>query len=232
MQCSPVLVPGTQTLLKRAEVASSSFMVHPALARLTRLVSRRILCFHKVTSVDLLIDLECVAEDAKRPLISLTGSHIGTEPELVEKRLLYWFNLAKVWGAVLLIDEADMFLEGGPGSDLHRNLVAIFLRTLEYHQGLLFLTTNRVGVFDDTVTSRIHVLLYLPALDFESRVRLWEMSFRRLTEERQGKIKVTRSARNYIRKGRDPLDQNWNGREIRNGECLLLREFTGCLAVY
>lgn len=48
------------------------------------------------------------------------------------------------WGAVLLLDEADVYLERRSINDLMRNsLVSIFLRLLEYFQGILFLTTNR-----------------------------------------------------------------------------------------
>ena len=48
------------------------------------------------------------------------------------------------WEAVLLLDEADVFLEARSTHDLERNkLVSIFLRVLEYYEGILFLTTNR-----------------------------------------------------------------------------------------
>ena len=45
---------------------------------------------------------------------------------------------------MLLLDEADVYLERRSINDLMRNsLVSIFLRLLEYFQGILFLTTNR-----------------------------------------------------------------------------------------
>jgi hypothetical protein len=44
---------------------------------------------------------------------------------------------------VLLLDEADVFMEARSSHDLDRNkLVAIFLRLLEYFEGIMFLTTN------------------------------------------------------------------------------------------
>lgn len=46
---------------------------------------------------------------------------IGTSEEKVEQRLSYWFNLAEKWGAVMLIDEADIYLERRSVSDLKRN---------------------------------------------------------------------------------------------------------------
>jgi hypothetical protein len=42
------------------------------------------------------------------------------------------------------------------------------LRALEFYDGILFLTTNRVGSFDDAFISRIHVQLYYPDFDDES----------------------------------------------------------------
>ena len=48
----------------------------------------------------------------------MTCADIGTVPEIVEKKLLYWFELAKAWGAILLLDEADVFMERRSSSDL------------------------------------------------------------------------------------------------------------------
>ena len=47
---------------------------------------------------------------------------------------------------VVLLDEADVFLEERDMKDLKRNaLVSVFLRALEYYDGILMLTSNRVG---------------------------------------------------------------------------------------
>lgn len=49
--------------------------------------------------------------------------------------------------------------------DVHRNaLVTIFLRMLEYFNGILFLTTNRVMSFDPAFQSRIHMALKVSLL--------------------------------------------------------------------
>lgn len=46
------------------------------------------------------------------------------------------FELATAWKAVVLIDEADVFLEQRSLHDLERNaMVAAFLRHLEYYPG-------------------------------------------------------------------------------------------------
>jgi len=50
-------------------------------------------------------------------------------------------DMTSTWRAVLLIDEADVFLERRSLHDLHRNaMVSVFLRVLEYYAGMfLFL---------------------------------------------------------------------------------------------
>lgn len=162
---------------------------------------------------------ECVSEETQKPLISLTSADIGTSPDLVERRLLKWFKLAKIWSAILLLDEADVFLERRSATDLVRNnLVAIFLRTLEYYQGILFLTTNRIGTFDEAFISRIDVPIYFPALTNEQRTRIWSTFFRKLEEERQDKIRVAGDVKYYVGEDRDLLDLEWNGREIRSSQ--------------
>lgn len=52
--------------------------------------------------------------------------------------------------------------------------VGIFLRLLEYHQGILFLTTNRVASFDEAFHSRISVALHYDELDAAARGRVWQ----------------------------------------------------------
>lgn len=51
----------------------------------------------------------------------LTSSDIGVTPEDVESKLTTHFKRAKRWGAVLVIDEADVFMERRSVADLTRN---------------------------------------------------------------------------------------------------------------
>lgn len=43
--------------------------------------------------------------------------------------------------------------------DTHNRLVTVVLRKLEYFQGILFLTTNRMIDFDEAILSRIHLIV-------------------------------------------------------------------------
>ena len=79
------------------------------------------------------------------------------------------------WNAILLLDEADVFLEKRELNSLKRNeLVSIFLRLLEYYEGMMFLTTNRVSTIDPAFESRIDVSIDYPNLTPDLRLQIWE----------------------------------------------------------
>jgi len=97
---------------------------------------------------------EAVAEVAKKPLYAVSAGELGTDVEKVDKQLNLILELSHQWSAVLLLDEADVFLQERDTKDVTRNaLVSIFLRQLEYFQGILILTTNRIGNCDPAFES-------------------------------------------------------------------------------
>jgi SpoVK/Ycf46/Vps4 family AAA+-type ATPase len=117
---------------------------------------------------------EAVAETTRIPLYSMSAGDLGTDPASVESTLKTIFTMTTKWKAVLLLDEADVFLEARSKNDLERNkLVSIFLRMLEYFEGFLFLTSNRVEDMDAAFESRIHLSLQYSDLSFESRRQVW-----------------------------------------------------------
>lgn len=151
--------------------------------------------------------------------MSLTCTDIGTDPTEVETKLRYWFKLAKHWGAILLIDEADIYMEQRVTQDLSRNnLVAGFLRAMEYYQGILFLTTNRVGTFDEAFISRIHVSIHYPEFSDKDRREVWNNFFRKLENDREDTIRIPISTKEYATESSEMKALKWNGREIRNGK--------------
>ncbi|KAG8169340.1 hypothetical protein KVR01_000085 [Diaporthe batatas] len=159
---------------------------------------------------------ECIADYTKRPLLSLTCSDIGVEPTKVERNLIHWFDIAQVWGAIVLIDEADIFMEERQPQDLARNhLVAGFLRALEYFKGIVFLTTNRVGTFDEAFISRIHVSIYYGEFTPEQRIKVWDTFFEKLELDRESTMRILSSAKDYVQSS-ELQNLKWNGREIRN----------------
>ena len=105
--------------------------------------------------------------------------------ETLEKRLSDIFKIVSHWKAALLLDEADIFVEQRANSDIHRNaLVSVLLRKLEYYEGILFLTTNRVKVTDEAIASRIHFVLRYGNLDHSARKGVWRSFLRRANTQK------------------------------------------------
>ncbi|KAI1368258.1 P-loop containing nucleoside triphosphate hydrolase protein [Xylaria arbuscula] len=177
----------------------------------------RIFLLHGSPGVGKTCTAECVAELTHRPLLSLTSSDLSTYANEVEFNLDYFLSLGERFGAIVLLDEADVYLEKRHSQDIVRNgLVSVFLRALEYYRGVLFLTTNRVETFDSAFTSRIHVALHYGALTDTDRERIWMNSFDRLERDAGGRVHVAVTAREYAWRSVGVRSLRWNGREIRN----------------
>lgn len=118
---------------------------------------------------------EVYSEVMKRPLYSVQCSQLGIEPDELEKELLKSFTRASRWKAILLLDEADVYVSAR-GSDLMQNaIVGVFLRVLEYYNGVLFLTTNRIDNIDDAISSRcVARLVYGPPTPANQK-RIWQV---------------------------------------------------------
>ncbi|KAJ6438231.1 AAA family protein [Purpureocillium lavendulum] len=117
---------------------------------------------------------ESVAEEMRVPIYAMSAGDLGSSAYDVEENLSKILSMVANWDAVLLLDECDVFLEERTPQDMERNrIVAIFLRTLEYYEGILFLTTNRVKNMDPAFQSRIHVSLEYPDLDAAARAAVW-----------------------------------------------------------
>jgi hypothetical protein len=106
----------------------------------------------------------------------------------------------------------------------------VFLRALEYYNGILFLTTNRTGTLDEAFKSRVQVKVYYPPLEEEQTMEIWEMNINRLrvidlqrstsTEEPPLQIfdqDIMKFAREHYREHSSKGGNGrWNGRQIRN----------------
>ncbi|OGM49509.1 hypothetical protein ABOM_001748 [Aspergillus bombycis] len=150
--------------------------------------------------------------DSKKPLHRVTCGHVGTKAEQVGKYLDFVLHLGRIWGCVALLDEADVLLEQRSLEDLKRNApVSVFLRVLEYYEGILILTSNRVGTFDEAFISRIQLALHYPDLGPSQRCQIWQSFIDRL-ESLNEDIDF-----DNLRENMDVLKQEkLNGRQIRN----------------
>ncbi|KAL9050549.1 MAG: hypothetical protein Q9162_006576 [Coniocarpon cinnabarinum] len=159
---------------------------------------------------------EGIAELLKCPLYMVSAGELGTDPRMLEAELQKILDIAHSWGAVLLLDEADVFLERREVHDIHRNaLVSIFLRLLEYFQGILFLTTNRVETFDDAFQSRIHIALRYGELTTKAKKSVWKMFLSKVSSM-EAKVPGATSS-SITEEDFDILARkNLNGRQIKN----------------
>ena len=154
---------------------------------------------------------ECVADHFNRPLYMISCGDIGTTPEEVESKLEEVFEYAVKWKAVLLLDEADVFLQERNYQDLSRNaVVSIFLRVLEYFDGILFLTTNRIGQFDEAFRSRLHLTLHFPQLKAPERKKVLFNFLAELKMDDEDRDELKEQVGDMI------TLQKLNGRQIRN----------------
>ncbi len=138
----------------------------------------------------------------------ISAGELGITVEKLEAQLPLIFQRADKWNAVLLLDEADVFLEQRSLHDVHHNaLVCIFLRELEYYQGIMFLTTNRVKQIDDAIASRIHLPLKYESLGLAARRGIWESFLKKAVTKKGGAC--------YSRKDLDFLaKKDLNGRQV------------------
>ncbi|MDR0934526.1 MAG: ATP-binding protein [Burkholderiaceae bacterium] len=118
---------------------------------------------------------EVYSEVVGRPLYRVHSGQLGVDSAAVEASLDKILKRAQRWGAVMLIDEADVYIRQRANDIDHNAVVAAFLRTLEYFHGLLFLTTNRVDDVDDAIASRcIATIIYEPPRTEDAR-RIWKV---------------------------------------------------------
>ena len=172
-----------------------------------------ILLLHGGPGTGKTLTAEGVAEIAEKPLYRVTCGDVGTRAEDVEEYLESVLHLGKIWGCVVLLDEADVFLEQRSLEDMERNaLVSVFLRVLEYYEGILVLTSNRVGTFDEAFKSRIQLALHYPQLGPYRRLRIWENLVNRLESFGDDKVDIA-DLRDHLE---DLKEEKMNGRQIRN----------------
>ncbi|CAL3963695.1 unnamed protein product [Diplocarpon coronariae] len=153
---------------------------------------------------------EVLSEYFQMPLYAVSAGELGRTAEELESRLPLIFERASKWNALLLLDEADFFLEQRSIGDRNRNaLVCVFLRTLEHYQGIMFFTTNHVKQIDDAIASRIHFKIKYDILGPDQRRGVWEYFLKKATTP-QGPLV-------YSKSGLESLVQKpLNGRQIKN----------------
>lgn len=122
---------------------------------------------------------EAVTEIAQRPFYMISSGELGETSNSVQRKLSEVFVIGEAWGAVLLLDEADMFLARRDDIILIRNAITSrFLRQLEYYQGIMLLTTNRLDSIDPAFKSRLHFCFEYGDLNAAARKNIFQSFFK------------------------------------------------------
>lgn len=118
---------------------------------------------------------EVFAESKEKPLYSVQSSQLGIETKHLEKNLMKILERTARWNAILLIDEADVYVHER-GNNINQNaIVGVILRILEYHSSILFMTTNRPDVVDDAIASRCVARIDYKYPDNNQQKQIWRI---------------------------------------------------------
>ncbi|CAN9092211.1 unnamed protein product [Alternaria alternata] len=153
----------------------------------------QIILLHGPPGTGKTLTAESVAEYTKRPLLSITAADLGHEPEALERSLLRYFKRASDWDAIVLLDEADVYLEQRTTHDLKRNSIVS-------------------GHFDEAFMSRIHLSLGYEPLSNNARDKIWDNLFKKLQQDhKRGGPEITYEydAKRYVQ-SHDVQVLEWN----------------------
>jgi hypothetical protein len=117
---------------------------------------------------------EVYSEVVGKPLYRVHSGQLGTSATSVQANLSEILHRAARWDSILLLDEADVYIRCRDNDLQHNAIVAEFLRTLEYFNGLLFMTTNRIDDVDDAILSRCIAIIQYEMPSREDAIRLWK----------------------------------------------------------
>lgn len=116
---------------------------------------------------------EVYAESERRALYSVQCSQLGIDVDDLEAELLKVFDRARRWNAVLLVDEADVYVRQRSNDLMQNAIVGVFLRVLEYQSTVMFLTSNRPDDIDDAIASRCIAKLTYRTPNEDEQARIW-----------------------------------------------------------
>ncbi|GAB7523568.1 AAA family ATPase [Paraburkholderia sp. 2C] len=118
---------------------------------------------------------EIYSEVVGKPLYRVHSGQLGTTAASVGAALTGVLRRAMRWDAILLLDEADVYIRRRDNDLEHNAIVAEFLRTLEYFNGLMFMTTNRIGDVDDAILSRCIATIHYEIPSKADAKQLWKL---------------------------------------------------------
>lgn len=118
---------------------------------------------------------EVYSELIEKPLLKVSSGQLGVDANKIDSSLNEMLRIAESLDCILLIDECEIFVKKR-GDDLEQNaIVATFLRRLEYFNGILFLTSNRIKDVDEAILSRCIAAIRYNEPTKENAKKIWRV---------------------------------------------------------
>ena len=161
--------------------------------------------------------IECLAEKLGRPLYRVACGDIGTDPADLEPQLRKTLLRAANWGAILLLENADLFGQDRDLVQLQRNaLVSILLHHLDRSEALVILATSYSAQHDQGLLSRIHLPLYFEPLTFGYQEEIWRNLLESSNLNRTSRSLCVSFVEEKLKDFENGSHKSMNGRQIQN----------------
>lgn len=169
------------------------------------------LLFHGGPGTGKTFAAESIAELIEKPLYRINVANLGVNAAELQSHMRGIVNLRKAWDCVFLLEDADLILEERSRVDLSRNaMVMAFMRFMDELEGILILTSTRVGIVDEAFQSRINLAIHFEKLTPMQRRVIWRKLLLDIERDGAADYKLLECDVN------DLAELKINGRQIRN----------------
>lgn len=118
---------------------------------------------------------EVYSELMEKPLYKISSGQLGVDAKEMDSNLYDVLRRASRLGCILLIDECETFVRKR-GNDLVQNaIITTFLRKIEYFDGIMFLTSNKIKDIDDAILSRCIAAIKYEKPTEENAKKIWKV---------------------------------------------------------
>lgn len=118
---------------------------------------------------------EVYSELMNTPLYKVTSGELGIDPKQMESNLYNVLNKAQRLGCIVLIDECETFVRKRAEDLVQNAIITTFLRQLEYFNGIMFLTSNKIKDIDDAILSRCIAAIRYEEPTEENAKKIWRI---------------------------------------------------------
>ncbi|VBB18755.1 hypothetical protein YASMINEVIRUS_1287 [Yasminevirus sp. GU-2018] len=152
-----------------------------------------------------------IGEYYHKPVLDVNvGDLYGGNSSQFEEKITEQFDLAKRWSCIVLLDEADVLMRKRSVNDtINDNVtVAVFLKKIETHPGVLFLTANEITSIDKAFLSRMNLIVKYELPTENQRIMLCDSVMRQLGVNKEHRTQILKhlcASNNLYLSGRDIL---------------------------